>query len=64
LFAYALASPEVRRPKLWFVFYLIVSCPFYPELKNLIAKVAQVKEVMGEKKWKVTPRTSATDTKK
>ncbi|MDQ5826537.1 MAG: glycosyltransferase [Chloroflexota bacterium] len=64
VFAYLLAPPEIRRHRRWFAFYLIVSSPFYPEFKNLIAKVAQVKEVMGEKKWKVTPRTSAVDTKK
>ena len=64
LFTYLLAPKEIRQHKLWFLFYLVASSPFYPEFKNLISKVAQVKELMGEKKWKVTPRTSARDVKK
>ncbi len=37
---------------------------FYTEYKNIIARVAQVKELMGERAWKVTPRsvTTAPDT--
>ena len=40
------------------LFYLVVNVVFYAEYKNLIARVAQVKEVMGERAWKVTPRTT------
>jgi hypothetical protein len=56
LFCYRLATPEIRARKRWFVGYLIVSTVFYTELKNLIARVAQLKELMRERAWKVTPR--------
>jgi len=55
-FAYRLAVPEIRERKRWFLFYLFASTVFYTELKNLIARVAQVKELMGDRQWKVTPR--------
>ena len=55
-FAYRLATPEIRRRRRWFVVYLVVSSVFYTEFKNLIARVAQVKELMGDRQWKVTPR--------
>jgi hypothetical protein len=32
---------------------------FYQEWKNLIGRVAQIKQLMGERHWAVTPRTSA-----
>ena len=56
LFARRLATPEIRRQRGWFLRYLLVSSFFYTELKNVIARVAQVKELMGEREWKVTPR--------
>ncbi|MBC6445588.1 glycosyltransferase family 2 protein [Actinokineospora xionganensis] len=56
LFAYRLAAPEIRRRRRWFVAYLVVSTLFYTELKNLISRVAHLKELMGERQWIVTPR--------
>jgi len=56
LLAYLLATPEIRQHKRWFVFYLMVASLFYTEFKNTIARVAQVKEAMGERTWRVTPR--------
>jgi cellulose synthase/poly-beta-1,6-N-acetylglucosamine synthase-like glycosyltransferase len=56
VFAYALADPEIRARKSWFLWYLLVASIFYTEFKNLIARVAQVKEIMRERAWKVTPR--------
>ncbi len=58
LLAYRLAVPELRRRKAWFWAYLLFATLFYTELKNVIARVAQVKEVMGEKQWKVTARST------
>ena len=29
---------------------------FYTEMKNIIVRTAHLKELMGEKTWKVTPR--------
>lgn len=59
LFAYRLAAPEIRRNRRWFWSYLVVSLFFYTPFKNLIARVAQVKELSGERRWVVTPRTAA-----
>lgn len=59
LFAYRLAAPEIRRNRRWFWSYLVVSVFFYTPFKNLIARVAQVKEFSGERRWVVTPRIAA-----
>lgn len=40
LFAYRLATPEIRARRWWFVSYLVVTTLFYTELKNLIARVS------------------------
>jgi cellulose synthase/poly-beta-1,6-N-acetylglucosamine synthase-like glycosyltransferase len=58
-FAYRLAAPEIREHRRWFLSYLVVSSLFYTEFKNLIARVAQVKELMGDRQWKVTPRVAS-----
>jgi hypothetical protein len=60
LFARRLAVPEVRRHSRWFWSYLLVSSIVYTEWKNIIARVAQVKELLGEHQWNVTPRTTET----
>lgn len=59
LFARRLAVPEVRARAGWFWHYLLVSSFAYTEWKNVIARVAQVKEAVGERQWKVTPRSAA-----
>ncbi len=56
LFARLLAAPEIKRQRFWFLRYLIVSTFFYTEFKNVIARVAHLKEFSGEREWKVTPR--------
>jgi hypothetical protein len=38
------------------VAYLVVATLFYTEYKNMIGRVAQIKELMRERQWKVTPR--------
>jgi len=57
LFAHRLAVPELRARRRWFWLYLLVSSIAYTEWKNVIARVAQVKELFGEAQWNVTPRT-------
>lgn len=59
LFAYRLATPEIRRHRGWFVLHLVVSSLVYTEMKNVIGRVAQIKELTGDRQWKVTPRPSA-----
>jgi hypothetical protein len=56
LFAYSLADREIKRHKWWFVRYLIAATLFYTEFKNIISRVSHVKELMGERSWRVTPR--------
>lgn len=56
LFTYPLADQQIKERRRWFVSYLFVSFFFYTEFKNLIARLAQLKELMGERAWKVTPR--------
>jgi hypothetical protein len=55
LFAWRLAAPEVRRHRRWFLGYLLLA-PAYTELRNTIARVAQLKELTGERRWVITPR--------
>lgn len=54
-YIYRNSHESIKQRKGWFVFYVIASL-FYTEYKNTIARVSQVKEVLGERRWKVTPR--------
>ncbi len=56
IFAYALGNPQVRRHRRWFAMYALHSMLWFGELKNLICRVAQLKELCGERQWRVTPR--------
>jgi len=58
-FAYRRADPQIRQHRRWFLWYLMASSLYYTEYKNIIARVAQVKELMGEVAWRVTPRSSS-----
>jgi cellulose synthase/poly-beta-1,6-N-acetylglucosamine synthase-like glycosyltransferase len=58
LFAWRLAAPEVRARPWWFVWYAVVALLVYTEAKNVIARVAHVKQLSGERQWAVTPRTA------
>jgi cellulose synthase/poly-beta-1,6-N-acetylglucosamine synthase-like glycosyltransferase/CheY-like chemotaxis protein len=53
---YRVAQPDIKQHRRWFWWYVGVSFVFYTEFKNLIARLAQVKEAMRERQWKVTPR--------
>jgi cellulose synthase/poly-beta-1,6-N-acetylglucosamine synthase-like glycosyltransferase len=59
VFGYLLGDSNIRRHKRWFGIYAIHSMIWFAEFKNLIARVAQLKELIGERQWRVTPRTSA-----
>jgi cellulose synthase/poly-beta-1,6-N-acetylglucosamine synthase-like glycosyltransferase len=56
LFAYLLGDREITRHRWWFIRHLVASTFFYTELKNIVSRVAQLKELMGERSWRVTPR--------
>ncbi|GDY33176.1 glycosyltransferase family 2 protein [Gandjariella thermophila] len=55
LLAWWTAVPELRGRPRWFLRYLLWA-PLYAEWKNLVARVAQVKELLGQRAWVVTPR--------
>jgi cellulose synthase/poly-beta-1,6-N-acetylglucosamine synthase-like glycosyltransferase len=55
LFAYALADPTIRRRRRWFGEFCLVNI-VYSEFKNVIARLAPVKELLREHDWHVTPR--------
>ncbi len=57
VFAYLLAVPDVRRHRSWFVVYALLTAPLYSEFKNAIGRTAQLKQLMGERHWRVTART-------
>ncbi|HUP14634.1 MAG TPA: response regulator [Acidimicrobiia bacterium] len=57
-FAYKLAHPDIKRHRSWFWQYLFFSLFIYTEVKNIIARVAQLKQAMGETSWRVTPRSA------
>jgi cellulose synthase/poly-beta-1,6-N-acetylglucosamine synthase-like glycosyltransferase len=55
LFASMRAATVVRR-RAWFVAYCVLAAVFYIEFKNMIARVAVWRELLGDRQWKVTPR--------
>ncbi len=59
LFVARLGAPELSHKKWWLLSYLLISIVVYSEFKNVIGRVAQVKEFSGERQWKVTPRSAA-----
>ena len=56
LFTWFRADKTFRAHRGWFWGYLIRSVLFYAGYKNLLARVANLKEAAGERAWKVTPR--------
>jgi cellulose synthase/poly-beta-1,6-N-acetylglucosamine synthase-like glycosyltransferase len=59
LAAYRLAAPSVRRHKRWFVTAALLNLLVYTEAKNLVNRVAHLKQLRGEHQWVVTPRTAS-----
>ena len=58
MFAHKLGVPEIVKERRWWWVYVICVFTFYQEAKNLVNRVAQIKQLMGERHWAVTPRTS------
>jgi cellulose synthase/poly-beta-1,6-N-acetylglucosamine synthase-like glycosyltransferase len=54
--AWRLATPEIRRHPRWFVGAAIANMLLYTEAKNVVARVAHLKQLRGEHQWVVTPR--------
>ncbi len=55
-FAWRFADPLIKRNPRWFLLYMVMSLLPYTEAKNVVARTAHIKEIMRERKWKVTPR--------
>lgn len=60
LAAWRLAAPDVRRHRRWFVGAALANLFFYTELKNVVNRVAHLKQLRGERRWVVTPRSAGT----
>ncbi|POM24917.1 Beta-monoglucosyldiacylglycerol synthase [Actinomadura rubteroloni] len=60
-FAYRLAAPVVKKRRSWFFLYLVMSALFYGHFKNQVARNAHLKELLGVRQWRVTPRTARSD---
>ncbi|MBC9724173.1 glycosyltransferase [Streptomyces sp. TRM68367] len=58
-FACRLALPELRCRCGWFWWYALVSSVFYNHFKNFVARQAHLKELLGDRRWRVTPRAAA-----
>ncbi len=58
--AYRLAAPSIRRHKRWFFTAALLNLLVYTEAKNLVNRVAHLKQLRGEHQWVVTPRTAST----
>ncbi|PUA82999.1 glycosyltransferase family 2 protein [Nocardioides currus] len=59
LAAYRLAAPAIRRHRSWFMWSCLANLLVYTEAKNLVNRVAHLKQLRGEHQWVVTPRTAA-----
>ncbi|MDT0346214.1 hypothetical protein [Streptomyces litchfieldiae] len=58
-FAWRLAAPELRPRKRWFIGYAVLSTFSYTHFKNMVARQAHLKEALGDRQWRVTPRAAA-----
>ncbi|WP_052337178.1 glycosyltransferase [Nocardioides alkalitolerans] len=61
LVAWRVAVPEIRRHTWWFVQSALVNVVVYTGAKNLVNRVAHLKQLRGEREWVVTARTASTD---
>ena len=53
---YKLGAPEIREHTSWWWQYVFVSVIAYSELKNIIVRVAQIRHILRQDEWVVTPR--------
>ena len=60
LIAHANAAPLIRKEKGWFALHLVCA-NLYSEYLTLLTRVAHLRQLLGEREWRVTPR-SAEDT--
>lgn len=56
-FIYRLSDPQIRSRPSWYVSYVLATTLFYGGVKNAWARIAHLKEALGESAWVVTTRT-------
>ena len=56
IFTWHNADPEIKKNKGWFLYYLVTSMFMFAALKNILARVAVIKEVLKERAWRITSR--------
>jgi cellulose synthase/poly-beta-1,6-N-acetylglucosamine synthase-like glycosyltransferase len=59
LFAWRLSVPEMRRRRWWWWEYVFLTSILFGEFKALVNRAAHLRELIGDRAWQVTPRTSA-----
>ena len=59
LFAWRLAVPELRKRRWWWWEYVLLTGILFGEFKALVNRAAHLRELVGDRAWQVTPRTSA-----
>ncbi len=59
LFAWRLSVPDLRRRRWWWWQYVLVTGILFGEFKALVNRAAHVRELLGDRAWQVTPRTTA-----
>jgi hypothetical protein len=59
LFAWRLSVPELRRRRWWWWQYMLVTGILFGEFKALVNRAAHLRELLGDRAWQVTPRTTA-----
>ncbi|MCP3987698.1 MAG: glycosyltransferase [Actinomycetia bacterium] len=57
-YGWRLSHESIGQHRRWFWLLLISSLVFYTEIKNVVSRTAHIKEVMRDRQWKVTPRSS------
>jgi cellulose synthase/poly-beta-1,6-N-acetylglucosamine synthase-like glycosyltransferase/PleD family two-component response regulator len=60
-FAHRLAVPELRRHGPWFLAYAVVSATFATGLRHLVTRVAQIRELTGDRPAEVVPPPATID---
>jgi cellulose synthase/poly-beta-1,6-N-acetylglucosamine synthase-like glycosyltransferase/thioredoxin-like negative regulator of GroEL len=58
LFAFVLADKQMRHKKWWFLEYCLMSTFFFAPFKDALSRIAHLKELMRERAWRVTPRST------
>lgn len=58
-FIYRLSDPQIRSRGSWYVFFVVATTLFYGGAKNAWARIAHLKQALGESAWVVTTRAKA-----